>query len=117
MSTLKVNTLTDTAATKSVPIEDVTNGVARAWVNFNGSGTVAINASYNVTSITDNGTGDYTVNFTTALTDANHVPMVQAIGGGWKRIAAVLSTSVDVETYNTTNALSDPAGVFVSVHR
>lgn len=72
MSTLKVNTLTDTAATKSVPIEDVVNGVARAWVNFNGTGTVAIRASYNVSSITDNGTGDYTVNFTNAMSDANY---------------------------------------------
>lgn len=45
---------------------------ARAWVNFNGTGTVAINASGNVTSITDNGVGDYTVNFTTAMPDANY---------------------------------------------
>ena len=44
----------------------------RAWVNFNGSSTVAIRASGNVSSITDNGTGDYTVNFTTALSDANY---------------------------------------------
>jgi hypothetical protein len=45
----------------------------RAWVNFNGTGTVAIRASGNVSSITDNGTGDYTVNFTTAMPDANYV--------------------------------------------
>lgn len=45
---------------------------ARAWVNFNGTGTVAIRASGNVSSITDNGTGDYTVNFTNALADANY---------------------------------------------
>jgi len=44
----------------------------RAWVKFNGTGTVAINASGNVSSITDNGTGDYTVNFTTAMSDANY---------------------------------------------
>jgi hypothetical protein len=44
---------------------------ARAWVNFNGTGTVAIRASGNVSSITDNGTGDYTVNFTTAMPDVN----------------------------------------------
>jgi hypothetical protein len=44
----------------------------RAWVNFDGTGTPAIRASGNVSSITDNGTGDYTVNFTTALTDANY---------------------------------------------
>ena len=44
----------------------------RAWVNFNGTGTVAIRASGNVSSITDNGTGDYTVNFITALSDVNY---------------------------------------------
>jgi hypothetical protein len=44
----------------------------RAWVNFNGTGTVTIRASGNVSSITDNGTGDYTVNFTTAMQDANY---------------------------------------------
>jgi hypothetical protein len=46
--------------------------MCRAWVNFNGTGTVAIRGSGNVSSITDNGTGDYTVNFTTALPDANY---------------------------------------------
>ena len=45
---------------------------ARAWVNFNGTGTVAIRASGNVTSITDNATGDFTINFTTAFADANY---------------------------------------------
>jgi len=48
------------------------SGLAKAWVNFNGTGTVAIRASFNVSSITDNGTGDYTVNFTTAMSDANY---------------------------------------------
>jgi hypothetical protein len=46
---------------------------ARAWVSFNGTGTVAIRASVNVSSITDHNTGDYTVNFTTAMTDTNYV--------------------------------------------
>ena len=50
----------------------------KAWVNFNGTGTVAIRAAYNVSSITDNGTGDYTVNFTTALVDANYSTQVSA---------------------------------------
>jgi hypothetical protein len=49
----------------------------RAWVNFNGTGTVAIRASGNVSSITDNGVGNYTVNFTTAMPDANY----SAVGG------------------------------------
>jgi hypothetical protein len=51
------------------------NGVttnALAWVNFNGTGTVAIRSSYNVSSITDGGVGTYTVNFATALSDVNY---------------------------------------------
>ena len=68
-------TLTLPATTGTV-LNDATVGVCRAWVNFNGTGTVAIRASFNVTSITDNGTGDYTVNFTTAITDANYSPVI-----------------------------------------
>lgn len=71
MSTLKTNNLQAVSGGAVVPIADVVNGVCRAWVNFNGTGTPAIRASYNVASITDNGVGDYTINFTTALTDAN----------------------------------------------
>jgi len=52
---------------------------AKAWVNFNGTGTPAIRASFNVSSITDVGTGDYTVNLTNALTDANG----SVVGGGF----------------------------------
>jgi hypothetical protein len=43
-----------------------------AWVNFNGTGTIAIRANFNTASLTDNGTGDYTVNFATALSDSNY---------------------------------------------
>lgn len=65
MSTLRVNTLQNTSG-----VEVYT---AKAWVNFNGTGVVAIRASGNVTSITDNGTADYTVNFTNAFANANYV--------------------------------------------
>jgi hypothetical protein len=57
----------------SESVGDAPGYMARAWVNFNGTGTVAIRAAGNVSSsITDNGTGDYTVNFTTAMPDANY---------------------------------------------
>ena len=52
------------------------SGLAKAWVNFNGTGTVAIRASFNVSSITDNGTGDYTVNFTTAMANVNYAVLI-----------------------------------------
>jgi hypothetical protein len=55
---------------------------ARAWVNFNGTGTVAIRDSGNVSSITDNGTGDYTVNFTTAMSDANYAANISVSRSG-----------------------------------
>ena len=77
--------------------------MCRAWVNFNGSGTVAIRASGNVSSITDNGTGDYTVNFTTAMPDANY--SVNGIGctssgNSWGSIS--LATAVQTGTDPTT---------------
>ena len=56
----------------SESVGDAPGYMARAWVNFNGTGTVAIRAAGNASSITDNGTGDYTVNFTTAMPDANY---------------------------------------------
>jgi hypothetical protein len=73
MSTLRVNTIQNASGTDS-PIN--VPGTAKAWVNFNGTGTVAIRASYNVSSITDNGVGQYTVNFTTAISDANYAFLI-----------------------------------------
>ena len=69
------------------------NGV-KAWVNFNGTGTPAIRASYNVSSITDNGVGDYTVNFTAALADANYA--VAGFAGD-----ALFSTGVQIASWGT----------------
>lgn len=77
MSTLRVNTLQTQAG-----VEVYT---AKAWVSFNGTGTVAIKASGNVSSITDNGTGNYTVNFTVAMADANYA----AIGSGYTTSAGL----------------------------
>jgi hypothetical protein len=67
----------------------------KAWVSFNGTGTVAINANYNVTSITDNGVGDYTVNFTSALADANYgvAGYTRNAGGAGAVTLAAINTS------------------------
>jgi len=68
--------------------------LCKAWVNFNGTSTVAIRASYNVSSITDNGTGDYTVNFTTAMADANYsaVAQIDTSGGSTATSPALISS-------------------------
>ena len=109
MSTAKFNTLQNAAGSISVPVDTVVNGSAKAWVNFNGTGTVAIRAAFNVSSITDNGTGDYTVNFTTAMVDANYSATVAATGGqsGYSFLAADPTASgVRVKTVNK-NLLND----------
>lgn len=68
MSTLRVNTIQDSTGSSSPAI----NGLAKAWVNFNGQNTVAIRAALNVSSITDLATGRYIINFNTAMPDTNY---------------------------------------------
>ena len=96
---------------------------ALAWVNFNGTGTVAIRSSYNVSSITDNGTGNYTVNFTSALSDANYMmagsitrsgfPQTGTIG---PRDGGIFTTSaLQIATFDDGATAIDPPYVGVVV--
>ena len=71
----------------------------RAWVKFNGTGTVAINGSANVTSITDNGTGDYTINITTAMPDANYSVV---LGNNYNSTGAFAVINPNSGIYSTT---------------
>jgi len=73
--------------------------VAKAWVNFNGSGTVAIRGSYNISSITDNGTGDYTLNYSTSLGDENYA--VTGCTGNVYNSAGTVFTSTWVASLTT----------------
>jgi hypothetical protein len=93
---------------------------ARAWVNFNGTGTVAIRASGNVSSVVKNAVGNFTVNFTTAMPDAHHVAnysMDNSIVAGdqfiW--VENLTSTSVDVKVFN--NGFKDPVTNMISIFR
>ena len=96
----------------------------RAWVNFNGTGTVAIRASGNVSSITDNGTGDYTVNFTTSMPDANY-SVGSACGDGASgsmRITGVsdanpTASAYRMATFNLSSSRADPIFVLASFFR
>lgn len=99
----------------------------RAWVNFNGTGTVAIRASGNVSSISDNGAGDYTVNFTTAMSDANYAWQ----GGCWNSagtgsgfvfinnsVASALATSsIRFRTGDSNTSYYDVTYITVSIFR
>ena len=102
MSTLKASNLS-TPAGVSTPMADVVNGSARAWVSFNGVGTVAVRSSYNVSSITDLGVGSYQINFTTPMPDANY----SVVGTAWfpgstAAITGVTATNTGSVTVSTT---------------
>lgn len=117
MSQVNANTLGDAAGSNTVPIADVINGSAKAWVNFNGTGTVAIRADYNVDSITDNGTGDYTINFTTALTDADYPAVSRIQGAGYSYGVSQTASSVRVQAVNTGGSAVDTSQMSVAVFR
>ena len=118
MSGLKVNAIYNTSGTEVY--------TAKAWVNFNGTGTVAIRASGNVSSITDNGTGDYTVNFTNAMPDANYCiagvsnqnTSIGPVPVGVQSATAPTSSAARIECgFFSTNTRYDGAYVFVSIFR
>jgi hypothetical protein len=92
-----INASAAIAGTKLTGVND-----AKVWVNFNGTGTPAIRASFNVSSITDNGTGDYTINFTNALTDVNY-----AWSGNWgiTSVSGANQASVYEHGTRTTSSL------------
>jgi hypothetical protein len=98
----------------------------RAWVNFNGTGTVAIRASGNVSSITDNGTGDYTVNFSTAMPDANYSMVgtsAMRTGDGATALVCISTATaytaslIRIKTFNGAGGAEDFPTVDVSVFR
>ena len=79
MSTLAVGTIKSVSS--AAPVFQNTSGteigqICKAWVNFNGTGTVAMRDNFNVSSITDSGTGVYTANFTNAMANANYASVV-----------------------------------------
>lgn len=92
MSTIKASTFQD--------LNGVERYMARAWVNFNGTGTVAIRAAGNVSSITDNGVGDWTINFASPMPDANFCAVM-----GWNNGTADIYARVPYTSVKTVNGL------------
>jgi hypothetical protein len=142
MSTLNVTTVSatnirassiqDTGGSNGSTPSAIANGIAKAWVNFRGIGVVTIREQYNVSSITDNGTGSYTVNLTTAMIDANYCGQVSGSNSGISGFAysgtAVPSGSQTVSTFgvvyvatgtnsNYVGAVTDVNFVHVTIFR
>lgn len=127
MSTARFNTLQNAAATKSVPVDTVIDGSAKAWVNYKGMATVGIRASFNVSSVTYNSTGDYTINFSTAMADANYATLVSAGRNGVNSDMAPMiksggtytASAVQVQTLANSNyaAVIDADPLCVAIYR
>ena len=73
MSTIKVTTIQDTSGGNSSTSEEIAQGRAKAWDNFNGQGTIAIRDSFNVSSLTDHAVGRTTITMTNAMPSTNYV--------------------------------------------
>jgi hypothetical protein len=98
--------------------------MCRAWVTFNGQGTVAIQANGNVSSITDNGVGDYTVNFTTAMSDANYniqSTCREFVGlAQWISVSngtAPTTSSCRFRSCDANGTVQDPLAAYIAVFR
>ena len=93
-------------------------GLAKAWANFNGSGTVNIDDSFNIGSITDNQTGDYTFAYSNAFSSGNHsTPMgVGQTTIGARRDAAESASTVKVSCMNSSFGLADEPSAYFTCH-
>ena len=119
MSEIRADTITASDGTS--PVTLTKQSAAKAWVNFNGSGTVAIRDSENVTSILDEGTGDYTVNFTNSMANANYNSVAsgqQALGNANRELRIPGDTSPTTSAVQLWTITSAPTLIdftFVSV--
>jgi hypothetical protein len=109
------------AAIASTKLSGITSEV-KAWVNFNGTGTPAIRGSLNVSSITDGGTGIFTINYTNALADTNYVVVSLnrspgVTSGFATQVETYATGSVGIITLNSSTANYDPVQVHLAMIR
>ena len=124
MSTLKVNNIQTAGGGSNSTPQQIDQGRAKMWLSLNGTGTIAIRDSFNVSSVADNNTGDYTVNIDADMADANYCVQVSggnAAGSGtgsWNSIYApanTAATSVRVAFYTTGGSNQDNSQVMVTI--
>ena len=109
--------VTDAKVNASAAIADskLTGRTCKAFVNFNGTGTVTMRANYNVSSITDHGNGDFTVNFSTALADADYSAVVDINGNGHLN-GTWMAHAIFSSAHSTTVAPSSSGFRFCTFH-
>lgn len=123
MSQLKTNSIANVAGTASTDVLNVINGSAKAWVNFNGTGTVSVRQAFNVSSITDNALADYTINFTNSMPGSTYCVASAAGGASGQSFVAIriesrATTSTRLSTIGQaagTSSAVDVSNVFLAV--
>jgi len=119
-SILRVNTLTDASSNNSTAMSTINQGTAKAWINMDGTGTISNRDSYNISGITDGGTGVYTVTISNDMSSANWSPTFTGgphSSNNNRNTASVYSLaagSVNVGTWGSGGSSEDYA--LVSLH-
>ena len=119
MSTLEVSNLND--GTKTVATTNLTNGSAKAWVNLNGGASFGLRDDFNISTAVDNGTGDYTLNFSNAIANSNFSVVATCDDSNSSRSFThsrdYATSSFDIEIHRgDTGAANDKSIVSAAVH-
>jgi len=127
-SLLKVDSLTGVTTAGSISVTGEGNstttnlqqGLAKAWMDLNGSGTIALRDSNNIASVTDNTTGDYTASYTSAMSNANYSALnscgVSSVITASVRQHTIAAGSYRLEMNETGGAASDSTYVHLGIH-
>ena len=119
MSTLKVNTIQDASGSNASTSEQIAQGRAKAWVNFNATGTAAIRDSFNVSSITDLDVGRFTVAFSSNMPNSNYAVVAsggnQGTAAGMAYMYSPTTSQTNVENVTATDQLLDSPFFCVAV--
>ena len=115
MSTLKVTNIQATGETASRAV----SGVAAAWVNFNGTGTIAARNSLNLSSLTDNGVGSYTVTVSSTFSAADFAVSLTSVARTYTNLQnneAMTASSCKLDIDESSDAAIDRNHVFCTIH-
>ena len=123
-SELRVDTLKDSSGNNSVGMSYVAEGSAKAWVNFNGSSSASnpnsIRVSFNCSTYTDNGTGDYTITLTNSMNATNGYSATNGSGsnryGSYQTDGDLATGSITMRTQYGDAAYSDAAHNNITIH-
>ena len=123
MSELRANTISDAAGTG--PVTLTKQSAAKAWVHFDGNPTVVSRSSFNVSGLTDNGTGDYTISFTSSMSSGDDYSLTGCAGQNTtslrcvcqnRSFAAPAAGSVRVQIARADGDLQDAEAVYGAIH-